>query len=68
MLVQRVAGRSSGFVTALGIGSYNYILFGMSIKSVVSGFLSSPWPRITRQIGSSDRKVLEGIQIVFSEF
>lgn len=59
MLVQRVAGRSSGFVIALGIGSYNYILFG---------FLSSPWPRITRQIGSSDRKVLEGIQIVFSEF
>lgn len=42
MLVQRVTGRSLGFVMALGIDSYNYILFGMSVKPVMSGFLSNP--------------------------
>lgn len=47
MLVPRVAGRSLGFVMTLGIDSYNYILFGMSVKLVTSCFLSNPQPRIT---------------------
>lgn len=31
-----MAGASSGFVVALGIDNYNYILFGMSVKPVMS--------------------------------